>query len=882
MNGLSFGGWLKQRRKTLDLTQQQLALLVGCATTTIKKFETNQRRPSSQMADRLAIQLRVSPDERVMFIQWARGVNGAEQQPIASAPAPTSDASPLPAHMLPTLSTLLIGRADDLASICSYLRCDTVQLLTLTGPPGVGKTRLSLQAAVELREWFPDGVYVISAAAINDTATLITAITQQLGLYDVAEHLLLASLRKRLSSRAVLLVLDNFEHLLATGPWLTSLLGAVPTLKALVTSREVLRVYGEQVFRVAPLSLPNPAAQLSAEILVQSAAVALFTARAQAVDHTFSLTDDNAQTVAALCRHLDGLPLAIELAAARILLYSPYALLTHLRNHVHVLTGGPRDMPLRHQTLRAAIDWSYHLLRPEEQRLFRHLGIFMGGCTAIAITAICVEVGDVRQPVLDQLAALLDKSLVQRGTADAAEERFNLLETIRDYALAQTQEDPEGAAVEQRHMYYYLEFAETAQAHLGHSEQQLWMSRLEIEQPNLRVALRRALSLGANAAALRLVSALWKFWHMRGHQREGLEWIDAVLAQQSSERTAQHAWALYGAGWLRYDQGDTGRAGAHFEESLGLFRQAGDAHGTGLTLHGIGELALVQGAYQHAHQVFAESLMLFRSLGDTEEIAWSLDHLGRSLLYQGDAACAAQLFEEELTLFRAIAHGWGIAYALTNLGGAKLALGQLDQAHTFLTAGLSQHQRLDNQRGRAAVLVQLGDMAFYQHDLISAQDCFTQSLILSEQVDYPWCRALALEGQGRIATHIGAFDQASTCFTRALEIWQQLDDYCGRSVLTLERITVLAAACGDAAHALRLGSAARALRQRLRIVDGNLEQGAFEQAIALARQTLAINVSAALWAEGSALSLRQAVDLAGVVMHRHACQVSELAGVLRS
>ena len=401
---LSFGRWLKARRKALDVTQEALSERVGCAVDTLRRVEAERLRPSRELAERLAEQLALDEAETERFVQAARQVRSV-------TPAAASGSAPAPPHRrLPVPLTPLIGRAAEVATVSRLLHQDTVRLLTLTGPGGIGKTRLALQVGGEVLHAFRDGVWFVDLAPLTDPEQVASAIAATLGVKDAGGQPVLERLTTFLQGKHLLLLLDNFEQLIAAAPIVADLLRAAPQLTVLVTSRVVLHLYGEHEYPVPPLTLPDPQQRVSLETVSQYEAVTLFIQRALAVKPDFHVTNETAPAVAEICVRLDGLPLAIELAAARIKLFAPQALLARLEQRLKTLTGGARDLPARHQTLRAALDWSYHLLTADEQHLFARLGVFVGGWTLEAVTAVCMDAGTVQDDVLDVLASLVEQS----------------------------------------------------------------------------------------------------------------------------------------------------------------------------------------------------------------------------------------------------------------------------------------------------------------------------------------------------------------------------------------------------------------------------------------------------------------------------------------
>ena len=606
--------------------------------------------------------------------------------------------------------TPLVGRQQEVADITRLLRHDAARLVTLTGPGGTGKTRLATAVGEALREDFPGGVFFVDLAPVVDPALVLPSVCATLGVKEAPGWPLQQSLSEILRSRAMLLILDNFEQVLPAAPVVAGLLGRAPALRVLVTSRTALRLGGEREYLVPPLALPERATAARTETLAQYPAVQLFIERARANTPDFVVTNATAPAIAEICQRLDGLPLAIELSAARTRVLTPHALLARLERRLSVLTGGARDLPARQRTLRDAIDWSYGLIAEPDQVLFRRVAVFTGSCTLEAVEAVCGAEAGPGVDILDGLTCLVDNSLLGRAEGPEDEPRFRMLETIREYALDRLRDSSEAELLRDRHAEFYRAMAERAAAELAGPSQGEWLARLEVEHDNLRGAIHWATTTGAAETALRLAGALWPFWYVRGHLSEGRAWLEAVL-EMSGGSPLQRAVALSGAGILALAQGDRASASTHLEEALALRREAGDRSGVAGALNALGNVAFLEGDVPGAHARYTEALALGRELGDRRRIAYTLSNLASVTYRQGDAAAAEALYAESLSLLRAIGDTRGVTYALAHLGTVAHARGDESTAAARFTESLPLQRALGDIRGVAASLEGLAAVA---------------------------------------------------------------------------------------------------------------------------------------------------------------------------
>jgi predicted ATPase/DNA-binding CsgD family transcriptional regulator len=725
---------------------------------------------------------------------------------------------------------------------------------------------LALQIATDLVESYPDGVYFVNLAPLRDSDQVLLTIAQTLALREMGGQTFQVLLKASLQDKHLLLVLDNFEQVITAAPLLTELLEACPELKLLVTSREVLHLRAEHQFPLPPLALPDLTHLPAGNVLAQYAAVDLFLQRAQAVKPSFQLTSTNARSVAEICIRLDGLPLAIELAAARIKLLTPQALLARLSHRLQVLTSGTRDVPARQQTLRNTIEWSYHLLDASEQRLFRRLSVFVGGCTLEEAEAVCATLGDEAELVLDGVASLADKSLLQQTEQGGEEPRLVMLETLREYGLEALAASGEMEAVRQAHALYYLALAEEAESTLEGSQQAAWLERLEREHDNLRVALRWSLERGeaeqgtgdGGEMALRFGVALRRFWNIHGHWSEGRTFLERTLAASEGIASAARVKALTAAASFAVYQCDLDRREALCRESLVQSRERGDTAGTVFTLFLLSTLAWTRGELAIARSLVEESLALCKEVDNTKDIAWSLYYLADRAYEQGEYARALALFEESLAMDRELGNARGIAMSLHGVA-LTLFVSQSDPAavRPLLEESLALSRELGDKVGIAHCLSLSGLVALQQGDATTARRLAEESVALSRETGDPYSTAWFLGVLGRVVAQQGDHRAARALYEEGLAIARKIGHKLDIPFF-LEGMASLLAAQGEPVQAARLWGAAEDLRESMGVPIWPVERAAYERAVERVRAQLGEKAFAAAWAEGCTMTPEQA------------------------
>jgi predicted ATPase/class 3 adenylate cyclase len=706
-----------------------------------------------------------------------KGLARAEEVHQVLHPALPADFPPLlspqaPRHNLPLVATSFIGREEEQATVRRLLT--ESRLLTLTGAGGCGKTRLALEVAATLVEAYPDGVWLAELAALADPTLVQQAVATALGLREDPGRALLATLTDYLEAGHRLLVLDNCEHLVAACAELAAaLLRDCPGLRILATSRERLAVAGETTFPVPSLAVPDLAHLPPAEQLRLYASVRLFVERARAQRPQFTLTAKNAPPVCQICAHLDGIPLAIELAAARVTALSPATIAARLDDRFRLLTGGPRTALPRQQTLRAALDWSHELLSEAEQVLFARLAVFVGGWTLEAAEAVCARGAVAADMVLDLLSGLIDKSLVVLEDLEG-EARYRLLETVRQYGLERLEALGEAAALRDRHLAWCAALAEAAEPALRGPEQASWLARLEAEHDNLRAALGCSTQAGRPETGLRLATALGRFWRLHSHLSEGLRWLDATLDAAAAAPPALRARALLRMGTLALAFEHTAQATPLLEESLSLFRQLGDQQSVAAALGELGHLALARCDYSLAAARYRESLVMRRAARDVAGMAISLHNLAWLAFTMNDPTQARTLFEESLALAREVDDTYSVANALSSLADVVIAQSDYAYAGALFTQSLALYRELGDRLYAADSLVGLGDVAHQQGEYARARTLYEEGVALYRMEEPTAGLAYALRKVGQLGLDQGEYERAQAPLEEALALSKQL------------------------------------------------------------------------------------------------------------
>jgi len=782
---------------------------------------THQREAPAPLCWLIERCLAKEPDKRYASTRELSRELVAIRDRVSDRPALQMDSS---ATNLPVQRTGFVGREKEVADARELLLRDDVHLVTITGPGGIGKSRLAVQVAGTLAGEFPGGIYFVPLSALKDPGLILSEIVQALGIREAGGQPPMEILKQKFqeSLRApILLLLDNFEHLAEGAPMVADLLVVGPNLKVMVTSRGPLHVYGEREFPVPPLALPDSRAYIlpPPHVLLQYPAIALFVQRAMAAKPGFELNIENAHAIAEICARLDGLPLAIELAAARVKVLSPASMRTRLASRLQLLTGGARDLPQRQQTLRAAIDWSYDLLSPGEQKLFRRLSVFVGGCTLEGAEAVCDAKGDLDLDLLDGMASIVDKSLAYQTEAKG-ESRFMMLETIREYGLEKLQASGEDKLTKRAHAAYCLVVAEEETAEENVSAGSEWLNRLSFENDNFRAALERLIDAGDADWGLRLGAALFRFWEAREFLSEGRDRLGKLLRlPAAASRSKARARALFAAGVLAGEQGDYSSTERLIYESLEISRELSYKQGTAVALNAVAVFTRDHGDIATARALLEESLREFRDLGEPRAIARSLSNLANIVKSQGDYDTARSLHEECLAIFLQIGDRAGVAWSFNYQGDIARDQDDLAAARALYEQALSIFRELGDRWGIGGTLADLGNLARQQKDFAAAHSLYRESIKMFQELEHK-------RGIARV----------------------------------LECVACSAAAQLEADRSLRLAGAAAALRQNIGAPLIPAEQIKLEAALDPARRALSNEAGTTAWLEGWAMPVEKAIE----------------------
>ena len=816
---LKDGDAISLRPRAFDL----LATLVDRAGHLVTKVELLDRVWPKVVVGEMALRAQLSALRKVLGADAIATVSGQGYRfmlPVTKGDG-KAERDSRSKHNLPYQLTSFVGREQEIAQLKELVTAN--RLVTLTGAGGTGKTRLAIEVANLLIERFPDGAWLVELAALSEPRLVPQAVAQALKVKEQPARPLIETLSDYLASKKLLLVIDNVEHMLeGCVQFVNLVLRRSPEVAVFVTSRERLGMTGELTYRVPSLTVPGPGDNVAPDALLAYEGVRLFVERARLLRHDFSITSENAASLASICYRLDGIPLAIELAAPRLRSMSVEELSQRLDQRFALLSDGSRTALPRHRTLRATIDWSYDLLRDPEKLFLHRVSVFAGGWMLAAAEEVCASAGIEHRDVLDLATSLADKSLVvpeQRG----AQTRYRLMETLRQYARDRLEDTGGTAAIRVRHRDHYLALAEEADPKLRGAEQADWLRRLEEEHENLRAGLEWSLVEAGSKGGLRLCGALGRFWSTRGHFAEGRQWCTRVLCKAGAEeRTPERAYLLNAAGVLCSLQGDFPAARALHEESLAIRRELGDRFGIAASLGNLGNVAVNQGDHPAARALQEQSLAIYRELGDRFGIAATLNSLAVLALKHNDYPAAKALLEESMAIRRALGHRRGIAGVLNDLGYAALARG-------------------DDPAAKAPL---------------------EESLAISRELGDPYAIAMSLSNLGHVAVNQGDYPAARALLDESLTIRRELGDRFGIPY-SLDGLAVLVASLCEPLRAARIWGAAERLRAEIGTPLLAWERAGYDRSVAAARIASGDDIAFdSAWQEGRGLTLDGAIDIA--------------------
>ncbi len=861
---VSFGEWLKRRRKAEGWTQEQLAEQVGCSTIALRKFEAEERRPSAQVVERLAEIFNVPSNEQTAFLRFGRGDwKTAASESTQDAPWHTSTAPPR--SNLPASLTSLIGREQDIATVREYLSNTNIRLVTLIGPPGIGKTRLSLETARAALPHFQDGVFFVALAPLDDPALIGVAIAQALGYVEVRNLSTNEQLKEGIGDKQMLIVLDNCEHLIENvAPLVSGLLSDCSRLTILATSRESLRIPGEWLYPVPAFDVPVESSVVDMETASNFPALTLFAERARAVRPDFALNAENIKTVSAICARLDGLPLVIELIAARMRLMSPQALLERLNDQFILSADGMRAVSMRQETLHNAINWSYNLLWEQEQKLFARISVFAGGFTLDAAEAIFSRTVTKRS-ISNLIASLLDKSLLQRVPNDWGGPRFTMLVTIQQFALDRLRHMDEETEVRNWHLAYFLDLAEKADKEIHGPDQIYWMDRLEEEHDNYRAALDWCVANNMTEFALLLHNTLSWAWLVQAHHAEAYSWFDKIRSLPNvTNYQVLYARALNQIGSLGWLLGDYQAALSILEESQEIWLKLG-AEGEQDLAEALNYLGMVvlwgNQDNDTAQSHFEHSFNIYQKLGDQRGMAVTLLNLGKVAADRNENAAALPLFEQSLDRFRQLGDVWGIGRSSMRLGELCLKEGNYEKALFFLKQYLTICEELHFRQGITFALMLLGDSYRYQGDYDRAEQLYEKSLTVSREHSLNEGQANAFFSLGCVALHRTNYLTAARYFKDSYTIIRTIQER-GSAIDTVHMFAAVSAGMNQFERAARLYGAAQTLMEESNFPDRSYDHVEANHLIQIARQQLGGEKFETLAAEGRAMTMGRAVAYA--------------------